>query len=146
MMSPYRTAALASLMSLLSVSQAQTPPQLLRDLDGQRVTLTKEELQQLMPNATISRVASTGNTHRWRNDADGTFIASSDGAGPNRKAGTSPGKWHISDDGRYCVLIEWKATATEEWCRFIIRSGNAYYMGRSDKSETERVFALGISK
>jgi hypothetical protein len=28
---------------------------------------------------------------------------------------TAPGDWHVSDDGKYCVHIEWKSR-TENWC------------------------------
>jgi hypothetical protein len=59
---------------------------------------------------------------------------------------TARGKWHISEDGRYCVLIEWKVNPTEEWCRYIVKAGAEYYATRSDKTGTEKVYKLSISK
>lgn len=118
-----------------------------RDLDaGGRVTLTKDELGQLMPNARMSRMTSTGNTQLWKNDSDGSFIISSDNRDVQGQNSTAQGKWHISEDGRYCVLIEWKKNPAEEWCRYILKVGSEYYGTRSDKIGTEKVYKLGISK
>jgi hypothetical protein len=119
----------------------------LRDLDSAgRATLTKEELGQLLPGAAMSRVTAKGNTHYWKNDPDGSFIISSDNRDRGGRPSTASGKWHISDDGRYCVLIEWKSIDAEEWCRYIVRSGDAYYGAKSDKTGTEKVYKLSISK
>ncbi len=119
----------------------------LRDLDAQgRVTLTKDELNQLLPNAKMSRVISNGNTHFWKNDSDGSFIISSDNRDKRGLTTTAQGKWHISDDGRYCVLIEWRVNPTEEWCRYVVRAGADYYTTKSDKTGTEKVYKLAISK
>lgn len=127
-----------ALFSTLAFGQAAT---VLRDLDSQgRATLTKEDLGQLLPNASMSRVNAEGNKQLWKNDPSGTFTISSG------LATTAQGKWHVSDDGRYCVLIEWKRAPTEEWCRYIVRAGGAYYATRSDKTGTERVYRLEISK
>ena len=42
----------------------------------------------------------------------GSFVASSDNRKYGSAAGTSnataPGTWNISDDGKYCVQIEWR--------------------------------------
>jgi len=119
----------------------------LRDLDAQgRVTLTKDELSQLLPNAKMTRVGAKGNTSVWKNDSSGSFVISSDNRDVQGQNSTAQGKWHISEDGRYCVLIEWKRNPTEEWCRYIVRAGADYYATRSDKTGTERVYKLGISK
>lgn len=119
----------------------------LRDLDAQgRVTLTKDELSQLLPNAKMTRVNAKGNTSAWKNDSSGSFVISSDNRDVQGQNSTAQGKWHISEDGRYCVLIEWKRNPTEEWCRYIVRAGADYYATKSDKTGTERVYKLGISK
>ena len=120
-------------------------PVTLGDLQG-RVTLTKAELSQLMPNASMSRVISNGNKHHWKNDSDGNFIIRSDTRAQLSAGTTAYGKWHISEDGRYCVLIEWKRVPTEEWCRYIVKSGDAYYATKSDKHGTEKAYRLTISK
>lgn len=131
-----------ALVSTLASSQEATT---LMDLQD-RVTLTKEELGQLLPKASMSRVTANGNKQNWKNDADGTFIIRSDNRGLLTASSDAYGKWHISDDGRYCVLIEWKRNPTEEWCRFIVKAGDAYYATKSDKHNTEKVYKLEISK
>ncbi len=136
------------LFVLISSVAAAQAIAVLRDLDAQgRTTLSKDELSQLLPNAKMSRVNEKGNTHFWKNDLDGTFIISSDNRDkPTGRGSTAQGKWHISDDGRYCVLIEWKVNPTEEWCRYIVKSGADYYATKSDKTGTEKVYKLVISK
>jgi hypothetical protein len=131
-----------ALVSTLALSQEAATLMELQD----RVTLTKEELGQLMPNASMSRVVANGNKHHWKNDADGTFIIRSDNRAQLAKGSDAYGKWHISEDGRYCVLIEWKRNPTEEWCRYIVKAGGAYYATKSDKHGTEKVYKLEISK
>lgn len=131
-----------ALVSTLAFGQE---PVTLSELQG-RVTLTKEELRQLMPSASMSRVIANGNKHFWKNDADGTFIIRSDTRAQLSAGATAYGKWHISDDGRYCVLIEWKRVPTEEWCRYIVKAGDAYYGTKSDKLGTEKAYKLEISK
>ncbi|MEJ8857852.1 DUF995 domain-containing protein [Variovorax robiniae] len=124
----------------------------LRDLEAKNPKkLSKEEVTALLTGAKMSRVSARGNVHYWSNDADGSFVVSSDnrGAGAVGSSGrpsTAPGKWHISDDGRYCVLIEWKGVPTEEWCRYILQTTDGYYSVRSDSVGTERVFKLEIKK
>lgn len=139
---------LLSSLALASTIVAAQEVAVLRDLDAQgRATLSKDELGQLLPNAKMSRSSAKGNTHFWKNDADGTFIISSDNKDkPGGRNTTAQGKWHISDDGRYCVLIEWKVNPTEEWCRYIVKSGADYYSTKSDKTGTEKVYKLVISK
>jgi len=119
----------------------------LRDLDAQgRVTLTKEQLIPLLTDAKMSRTTGKGNLHFWKNDASGSFVISSNNADKQTRNTTAPGKWHISDDGRYCVLIDWKVNPTEEWCRYVVKAGADYYGAKSDKTGTEKVYKLEISK
>ena len=124
----------------------------LRDLESKSPRkLAKPELTELLNGAKMSRVSGRGNIHHWTNDADGSFVVSSDnrGAGAVRASGrptTASGKWHISDDGRYCVLIEWKSVPTEEWCRYILQTTDGYYAVRSDSVGTERVYKLEIGR
>jgi Protein of unknown function (DUF995) len=137
-----------STLALLGAAALAQEATVLRDLEAAgRVTLTKDELGPLLAGAKMSRISGKGNTHFWKHEADGTFIISSD----NRDRGggrptTAQGKWNISDDGRYCVLIEWKTNPTEEWCRYIVKSGADYYGTRSDKTATEKVYKLMIAK
>ncbi|WP_077001458.1 DUF995 domain-containing protein [Variovorax sp. KK3] len=139
----------------LPAAQAQTQApdtMVLRDLESKNPRkLSKDEATSLLTGAKMSRVSGRGNVHSWSNDAGGSFVISSDnrGAGATAAVGrptTSPGKWHISDDGRYCVLIEWRGVPTEEWCRFILETTDGYYTVRSDSVGTERVFKIDIKK
>ncbi|MDM0039653.1 DUF995 domain-containing protein [Variovorax sp. J22G21] len=143
----------ALLVSLgVAATAANAQDMVLRDLESKNPKkLSKQEATELLTGAKMSRVSGRGNVHYWSNDADGSFVVSSDnrGAGAVGAAGrpsTAPGKWHISDDGRYCVLIDWKGVPTEEWCRFILQTTDGYYGVRSDTVGTERVYKLEIKK
>lgn len=125
----------------------------LRDLaDKNPHTLSKDEVMQLMPGAKVSRTNPRGDLLSWRNEPGGSFIATLDASGrgqparAQRAGGSAPGKWHISDDGRYCVMIEWKAMPTEEWCRFVIQTSDGYYMAKSTTVGTEIAHKYEIRK
>jgi Protein of unknown function (DUF995) len=59
---------------------------------------------------------------------------------------TAQGKWHLSDDGRYCVLIEWRSVGNEEWCRYVLTTSDGYYWVRADNLGTEKVYKFEIVK
>ncbi|MEP7301339.1 MAG: DUF995 domain-containing protein [Caldimonas sp.] len=142
-----RSRYLFSLIGLVSTLASAQEISVLRDLDAQgRVTLTKDELSPLLTNAKMSRTNAKGNTHFWKNDAGGDFVINSDNRDKGGRNTTAQGKWHISEDGRYCVLIEWRVNPTEEWCRYLVKSGADYYATKSDKTGTEKVYKLSISK
>lgn len=155
-MAQSRSALIAFFLAYISTpAQAQEGPQVVRDLDPMTPRkLTKEDLQQLLPGAKMSRLSASGNTHLWTNDPDGTFIVSSDnrnlpggGGATGARGSTAPGKWHISDDGRYCLLIEWKSVPTEEWCRyFFVVADGSYYATKSARNPAEKVYKLQVSK
>ncbi len=116
-------------LGLATTALAQNAPLTLRDIaDKNPRKLSKDEVTALLPGARMARVSQRGNRHIWTNESGGSFIASSDNQGVGmdaRAAGrpsTAQGKWHISDDGRYCVLIEWRGVPTEEWCRFVFET------------------------
>lgn len=122
-------------------------PAFVRDRDAAgRSTLSKEELGQALTGASMSRINARGSSHNWKNNADGTFIISSDNQDRGEKTSTARGNWNISDDGRCCVLIEWKGVETEEWCRYIIRAGGEYDGAKSGKTGSEKVYKFEISK
>ena len=131
---------------------AHAQDMVLRDLESKSPRkLSKDEATALLTGAKMSRTSGRGNVHHWSNDTGGSFVVSSDnrGAGAVGASGrptTAPGKWHISDDGRYCVFIEWRGVPTEEWCRFILQTTDGYYAVRSDSVGTERVYKLEINK
>lgn len=120
---------------------------MLRDLDALgRVTRSRDELNQLLPGAKMTRFTGKGNTHLWKNDTDGSFIVSSDHRDKAGSNSTAQGKWHILEDDRYCALIEWRRAPTEEWCRYVVKAGAACYATKSDKNATEKVYKLGIAR
>jgi hypothetical protein len=47
--------------------------------------------------------------------------------------GNSPGTWCISDDGQYCVEIEWALRDRETWCRDIYAVNSHHYMLKKGK-------------
>jgi hypothetical protein len=140
-----------SAFALVTSAWAQGPA-VLRDLESKNPrTLAKEEVVKLMTGAKMSRVSQRGNQHLWTNDADGTFVISSDNRGdaPARSQGrssTARGKWHVSDDGRYCFLAEWKSVPTEEWCRFVIETSEGIYLTKSTSVGTESVYKVEVGK
>lgn len=137
--------ALSPFFLLAPLAFGQTA-QVMRDLESRQMhVLSKEELEQLLPGATMRRVTDKGNHHSWSNDPDGSFIVSSDNRATNGRNSTAPGKWHLSGDGRYCVLIDWKRVEAEEWCRFVIKTTDGYYAAKSDKVGTEKVYKLDIT-
>ena len=137
--------AFAPLLFLSPLAFSQ-PVQMLRDLESKQPhTLSRDELQQLLPGAGIRRVNAKGNSQSWSNDAGGSFVASSDNRAASGRNSTASGKWHLSDDGRYCIMIEWKTVETEEWCRFVIKTTEGYYTAKSDKTGTEKVYKLEIA-
>jgi hypothetical protein len=145
--------AVASLFGFVGLASAQPQELTLRDLEGKSPRkLSKDDLTQLMPGASMSRISVRGSGNTWSNDAGGSFVASSDNRGIGAVAGSQGrpsqalGKWHISDDGRYCVMIEWKTIPTEEWCRFVFTTSDGYYMLRSDSVGTERAHKFEIKK
>lgn len=88
---------------------------------------------------TVQDSSARGLLH-WEERPEGTFVISSG------QVTTAAAKWLISNDGRYCVVIDWKRAPTEDWCRFVITVGGACYATRSDKTDTERVHKRQIPK
>lgn len=99
--------------------------------DGQR--LSRDELATLLPGAEVTHVSRGGSLRKWTNGPDGKFVASSDnkkfGSVAGSSSATAPGTWRISDEGRYCVQIDWRREA-ENWCSYIVKAPDgAYYLG-----------------
>ena len=148
-----RVLSFCALACASGVVLAQADQITLRDLEGKSPRkLSKDEVTQLLTGAKMSRLSVTGSRHFWTNEPGGSFVISSDDMGPGvperyrGRPSSQAGKWHISDDGRYCVLIEWKAVPTEEWCRFLLQTSDGYYAVRSDSVGTERAHKLEIGK
>ena len=75
--------------------------------------------------AIIGSTGSGGASHHWTNDAGGTFTATSDEMGRGRSS-TAQGGWHVSDDGKYCVHVDWKRY-TEDWCAPVVQTADGKY-------------------
>jgi hypothetical protein len=121
-------------------------PSVLRDLEPLSPTpLTAAELKELLPGAKMTRRIPSGNTHNWTNDPDGTFIISSDNSSTTGRYVTARGTWSVSPDGRYCIRVEW-SRSTDDWCRFVLRTTDGYYLVKALKPGTETVYPVRISK
>jgi len=118
----------------------------LKDLKAQAANpLTKVELEALMPGAKMSRVTEKGSTHAWTNDSSGDTSVSNDNRATNSRMTSTQAKWHISDDGRYCLRIEWRG-APESSCRFIFKTADGYYGTSALEPETVKALKYSISK
>lgn len=127
---------------------AQEDP-MLRDLEGKNPhVLAPDEVKALMPGARVSRLnRKSGNTVYWTNDDGGKLFATSDNKSRGSAAATtSPGTWNLTDDGRYCVLINYRLVAAEQWCRFIVKTDDGYYAVTSTSSGTTTAHPLDIRK
>jgi hypothetical protein len=130
----------------MSLAHAE-PAAVLRDLEHlSPVTLTRDELLALLPSAKITRTVANGNQHIWTNEPGGKFIISTTNRARGGQMTTAPGTWQVSDDGRFCVLIEWRTVPTEDWCRFLVKTSDGYYATKSTKVGTEKVYKLDIAK
>jgi hypothetical protein len=97
--------------------------------------LTKDELSQILPSSTVVSTDQSGVNRRWTNEPDGKFFATGSVIGRGLSF-NAPGDWHISDDGKYCVHIEWNRMY-ENWCALVQRTdGRKYTLVESGSSGT----------
>lgn len=111
------------------------------------VQLTTVELNDLMPGAKVISRTQAGSTRTWQNKLDGTLSASSDGrgvTGGKNAYATGGGTWKISDNGRWCVKIDWPRNA-DDWCRVMFKVGDKYY-GVWKLEDTGQTMEFEISK
>ncbi|HEV3425129.1 MAG TPA: hypothetical protein VG105_15395 [Paraburkholderia sp.] len=95
--------------------------------------LTKDELQQMIPGSQVVSTGQRGFLRRWTNDPSGSFEASWETpAGVKRASGSAPGTWHISEDGKYCVHIEWPRLQSETWCAAVQKTADGKFSPVSD--------------
>ena len=104
--------------------------------DDEPARMSRDELLAFIPGTEVSHVNRFGSQRRWTNGADGKFVASSDnkkfGSAMGSSSASAPGTWRISDEGRYCVSIEWKREA-ENWCSYIVKGPDGqFYLGTVD--------------
>ncbi len=139
---------LAGLLLFSPMLFAQTAnPDKLADINAQGgQQLSVEELRVLLPEAMVRSYTRTGSTRSWRNDADGTFAATSDGRGFRSGApGRARGTWHIGDNGTYCATLEWPSI-TEQWCRYLFKVGDKYFGVRSLADPSVDAHAYDITR
>lgn len=141
-----RLAAMAVLFSLSALANAQAIT--LADVKARHATqLDANELKRLTPAAKVVSRTPAGSTRRWENRTDGTLIASSDTVGHSggrSRAFHGRGTWRVTDDGRYCVSIEWNVRS-EQWCRHIFKAGDKYY-GVGKLIDSARAHELTFAK
>lgn len=122
----------------------------LSDLKAQGATqLSKDELQALLPGAKVESRNAQGSTRFWENSSDGSLVASTDnrgGAGSSTAGAksTAHGSWQLADNGTYCVLLEWRRS-TEQWCRFVFKSGDRYFGVKSTSDQSSVAHELAFS-
>lgn len=107
-------------------------------LDSGAVKVPAEEMKSIVrPGVEVETYApGTGSYRLWTNDASGKFIASRRGGTTDARSQGS-GEWRVTDQGEYCVQIEWRTARmspdyTERWCRAIYRHDGALYLAPGD--------------
>ena len=84
----------------------------------------------------------------WRNNLNGTVVASTDARGGSNLGGqrlrSAEGSWRI-ENGAYCVNMQWLRTA-ERWCRYIYRIGDKYYGVRIRAEDSALAMEFEFSK
>ena len=102
--------------------------------------LSGKELTELLAGSAVAFMSIRGNRLSWKNDPDGTMLASS--LRPDGKGTTKKGSWKIDDKGRFCVSIDWPSNL-EEWCRYVVKEGDLYYLTRANG---ERISTLSVAR
>jgi hypothetical protein len=100
---------------------------------GRPPRLTRDQLMALMPGATLLRTNTAGALRQWVNVPDGTLTVYWAGGGFVQSHSAS-GKWSVSDDGRFCLQIDWQ-DKPEKWCRFLERTPKGAYQPVPDTAD-----------
>lgn len=129
----HRSRWCAAAAMVLWIGTAQAEGIALEELKARNaVQLDAAALKALMTGAKIRYMIPAGSTRAWSNDADGSFVASTDGRAAGVGIGSISGRgaWRVSDEGAYCVTIEWqgpRSQTTEKWCRRFYQLDGKYY-------------------
>ncbi len=115
----------------------------LRKAGGSQVAAA--DMKGLLTGATFESTSGRGRKREFENSAGGTLYAiSADGAGVFTRTARVSGDWNVNDQGAYCVKVPWRGEP-EEWCRFLFRLGDAYYM--AEKAEdSSKLRSVGVKK
>lgn len=122
---------LLSLQCCLAQSQVAAEP---------AMPLSRDDATRLLQGAAVDFTSTRGNKLSWKNEPDGTMLASS--VGSKGRSTTQKGTWKIDEKGRFCVSIDWPSNL-EEWCRHVVKEGESYYLIRSNG---ERVSPLSVTR
>jgi hypothetical protein len=141
----HRFALLPILPLSIGLAQAQDA-KLGEILDRNAQRLSKADLEQLLPGATIASKGQKSD-RSWSNNEGGKVRGSISGAFHQR---TFPihGSWEINDKGQYCVdlTLDIPRPANEKWCRFIYKLGDEHYAAGSLENRDTNAFLLKIKR
>lgn len=124
-MSKLAFAALASIVAINAFAQ-----------DGV-VKMTREELLSFLPGTKVTHLSAGGSERRWTNEPDGSLYANTNNKTYGSITGVQTaghgGTWKVSDDGKYCINIDWKRVS-ENWCASVLKGpGDTYYLNKVDE-------------
>jgi hypothetical protein len=108
------------------------------------VKMTRDELVSLLPGTKVTHITKAGSERHWTNKADGSLYATSNnkmyGSALGTQATGQAGTWKVSDEGKYCIDIDWKKVS-EKWCAYVLKGdGDLYYLNKVDE-KNKIVFA-----
>ena len=144
-MRAYGSLGLALLLPSTAGSQAPSVDTVaeLRKAGGSQVAAA--DMKSLLTGATFESTSGRGRKREFENTAGGTLYGvSADGAGTFTRTARVSGDWSVKDDGTYCVKVPWRGEP-EEWCRFLFKLGNAYYMAEKTE-DSSKLRSVGIKK
>ena len=100
------------------------------------VKMTRDELLSFLPGTKVTHFSSGGSERHWTNEPDGNLYATTNnktyGSATGSRTTGQAGKWKVSDEGKYCVEIDWKR-ASEDWCASVLKGeGDTYYLNKAD--------------
>ena len=95
----------------------------------------------IQPGASVEQInGSTGGIRRWTLEADGKFIASRVAATGGSRPVTGQGEWKLTENGQFCVQIEWRPSRggpeQENWCRVLYKHDGAVFLEPIDLANT----------
>jgi hypothetical protein len=108
------------------------------DLFDKGKKLSADEIKTIITNdVEVEQInGSTAGIRRWKNNADGKFVASRVAAFGGGAAVTGQGEWKLTENGQYCVQIEWRPRTgpqLENWCRTLWRLEDTLYLAPTDR-------------
>jgi hypothetical protein len=98
---------------------------------GRPPRLSRDQLLALLPGSTMLRTNVAGALRQWVNKPDGTLTVFWGGGGLRSRAHSASGRWSITDEGRFCLHIDWE-DLPENWCRFLEPTLNGEYQPIAD--------------